>query len=313
MDFYKIVKLIVYLFLIKDWLRGQLMADFQELNAEGFIPGRDETEEAFFERVDYCRNLKNNFEQVTGLSQFSDINFHQSDKYLHDDHALYERLYGIKPCWVPLIFSTNQLAPWHGGCAWIFQIDKNSPTSAFLQLRVHFRDRSTFLKIYSRNELIVHELAHVGRMLYHEPHFEEILAYQSSSSPFRKWLGPIFSSSKESLIIVFLLILAVASDISILFLGRMMEEFARWIKLLPILYISWILARLYLRQHTFKKCKHNLEKIYSEVDARHLLYRLLDSEINAFSRMRPVDIKKFIEKTSLNSFRWHFLKSIYPT
>ena len=83
-----------------------------------------------------------------------------------------KELYGIQPTWTPLFFNNYQLAPWHGGCAWIFQLTENAPTAALLQLRAPFRHQPTYLNLYRRDELIAHELSHVGRMMYQEPQFE---------------------------------------------------------------------------------------------------------------------------------------------
>ncbi len=138
---------------------------WSEWNSEGFIPGPDEAEEEFRKRVAYCQNLEHHLIQQTGADFPFDLNDEASKMILEEALPQVEELYGIAPRWVPLFFSNHQLAPWHGGCAWIFQLDENSPASAFLQLRAKFRNSPTYLGLYNRNELIVHELAHVGRMV----------------------------------------------------------------------------------------------------------------------------------------------------
>ena len=120
------------------------------------------------------------------------------------------RIYGFAPHWVPLFFSNYQLAPWHGGCAWIFQLNDNTPYAAFLQLRSAFRTQKRYLGMYERTELIAHEMAHIGRMMFEEPEFEEIIAFQSSTNRFRRFFGPLFRSSKESMLFVIVLGLSPA-------------------------------------------------------------------------------------------------------
>lgn len=280
-------------------------------NAQGFIPGPDETEVEFTKRVAFCQNLEEHLVQQTGTP----FPFEKGDEaprnILEEAFPLTEELYGIAPRWVPLFFSNHQLSPWHGGCAWIFQLDENTPTAAFLQLRSRFRQSSTYLGIYHRSELLAHELAHVGRMLYQEPRFEEMLAYQSSSSPLRRWLGPIVQSSKESLFFILLLGVVVMADFALFSIGPAMAGVVGWLKLAPLFLIMLALGRLSYLHHCFRRCLHRLEALYSPKTARHILYRLRDSEIKQFAASTPSQIKEFMDASSLKSFRWHFLKSLY--
>ncbi len=289
--------------------------EWQKWNDQGFIPGPNETETAFTERVVFCQNLKQHLIQKVGAQLPFEMNDQMSKDLLNQVLFFTQDLYGIRPQWVPLFFSNYQLAPWHGGCAWIFQLDEQTPTAAFLQLRARFRTSPTYFGLYHRHELIAHELAHVGRMLYQEPQYEEIFAYQSSSSSWRRWLGPIVQSSKESLLFILLLGIVILSDVAFLSLhiGSAITM-AWWIKLIPIVFIIFALVRLMIRHHLFKNCLRNLEILYSEPKrARHLLYRLRDSEIKQFAHFSPSQIRNFMETAEQTSFRWRFLKSIYSS
>lgn len=281
---------------------------WEEWNKLGFIPGPDETEEEFVKRVAYCQNLESHLRDPT---EFPFKSSEDSERILTEALPLSDELYGITPKWVPLFFSNYQLTPWHGGCAWIFQLDENSPTAAFLQLRAQFRKASSYLGLYRRNELIGHELAHVGRMQYVEPQFEELLAYQSSPSKWRRFLGPIVQSSKESLLFILLLGIVIMADFALLSVGPSLALVSWGIKLAPILLILLGLARLIRRHRTYNRCLIHLQTLFPSKIARHLLYRLLDKEIQQFSHYSPFQIQNFIEVSSLTSFRWNFLKSIY--
>lgn len=290
----------------------ETLQQWHECNAQGLIPGPDETEAAYDKRVAFCQDLKQQLIQKVG----ADLPFEVKDAA--DQHLLEEvfphtqELYGIRPQWVPLFFSNYQLSPWHGGCAWIFQLNEQTPTAAFLQLRAHFRSSPTYLGIYRRQELIAHELAHVGRMLYQEPQFEEILAYQSSASRWRRWLGPIVQSSKESLMFIFVLGLVVMTDLALLSIQTPSAMLiATWVKLIPFILVSLALGRLWHRHYLFKRCLQKLKKIFPPPIANHLLYRLRDREIKEFAHFSPVQIQNFMEKEAQNSFRWRFLKAVY--
>ena len=284
------------------------LAQWEEWNLQGFIPGPDETEIAFTERVDFCKNLQQNLMQKVGENFPFDLKDHSSDS-LGDVLPFTKELFGIAPQWVPLFFNNYHLAPWHGGCAWIFQMDEKSPTAAFLQLRSPFRFSSNYLGLYNRKELIAHELAHVGRMLYQEPQFEELFAYQTSTSKWRCWLGPIVQSSKESLFFILSLGIVIMADLASLGSGMNLNTW--WLKMVPFLLVVFGIGRLFYRHSLMNRCLANLESLNLLKDAKHLLYRLRDSEIKQFARLPPSQIQKFIDGSAINSFRWRFLKKIY--
>jgi hypothetical protein len=288
---------------------------WQEWNAQGLIPGPNETEADFAERVVFCQHLEQHLVQKVGADLPFEVSDQTSQQLLREALPITEELYGIQPQWVPLFFSNYQLSPWHGGCAWIFQLDEQTPTAAFLQLRASFRHSPSYLGLYQRRELMAHELAHVGRMLYQEPQFEEILAYQSSPSKWRRWLGPIVQSSKESLFFILVLGVIILTDLALLssLPSASAQMIAWWIKLIPLLLIVLALGRLFYRHQLFKRCLNNLKTLYSQPKiAQHLLYRLRDSEIKQFAHLSPAKIRKFMETAQGTSFRWRFLKSLYP-
>src|SRR5262245_52150906 len=107
------------------------------------------------------------------------------------EHGTALELFDCAPDWIPLFFSNYRLPFWQGGCTWILQRTECDPPFALLQLNKAYKDHDVYLKFYRRDELVTHECAHVGRMAFDEPAFEEIIAYRTSPSPFRRWLGPI--------------------------------------------------------------------------------------------------------------------------
>jgi hypothetical protein len=284
---------------------------WQEWNAQGFIPGPNEDEVGFEKRIDFCQNIREHLLHQTEEKLPFDTSDPTSQTILEEALPKANDLYGIAPKWVPLIFSNHQLSPWHGGCAWIFQLNAEAPTSTLLQLRSRFRRFSTYLGLYDRNELIVHELAHVGRMAYQEPKFEEMLAYQSSLASWRRWLGPIVQSSKESFAFVLILGLAILADAAFLSAGAGLATAAFWIKLVPIILLLMAIGRLIYRHYCFDRCLEKLKVLLNPRAAQHLLYRLQDCEIKLFAQLSPMDISEWIEKASHQHFRWRFLKTIY--
>ncbi|NGX57648.1 MAG: hypothetical protein K940chlam3_00541 [Chlamydiae bacterium] len=264
------------------------------LNHQGFIAGPGESESDFKKRVEYCRGLKEEMEELP------------ADEILKESHALTRTWFDIAPDWIPCLFSNHQLALWHGGCAWIFQKDDRTPTGAFLQLRKTFYRNSTFLGIYKRNEFIAHELCHVGRMMFEEPRFEEVLAYQTASSPLQRIFGPLVRSATEAIIFVITIMMLLMVDIMILASGYFsIYHQLMWFKLIPLGLILFALGRLLNARSTFKKSFNQLEKVLGSPElTRAVIYRLTDQEIDDFAKMSSDEIRSFVEQSKEKELRW---------
>jgi hypothetical protein len=285
------------------------MRNLHQLNLEGLIPGPQETETDFYKRVDLCLNIKNDLKEKLPLFQEEK----ESIKWIKELYPKTQFYYDIRPSWTPLFFSNYQLYPWHGGCAWIFQLEENGPTSAFFQLRQKFRNSKKYLGWYKRDELIAHEMAHVGRMMFAEPGFEELLAYRASNSVFHRWCGPIAKSNKESMLFVISLILIVIVDFSLVAMHQIEAyRLALYVKLLPLLLLGLAIGRLFIRHHQLNRCIINLKKIFnSEETANAITYRLTDFEITHFGKWTKEKIVRYINENSQKNFRLRFIKHIY--
>lgn len=279
-------------------------------NKQGLIPGPCEEEQSFIERAEYCLHLHGKL----GARLPFPIEDEGHANILMAAVEETASLYDFAPKWVPIFFSNYQLTPWHGGCAWIFQMEENEPTSAFFQLRSVFKKSSKYLGIYDRNELIAHELVHVGRMMFEEPKFEEILAYKTSKNAFRRWCGPIVQSSTESIIFVCLLMPIIFFDLYFIFSDNSLWYWKMmWLKLLPLGLVLYAALRLFYRQLLFQKTLGNLSAILgAKALAEYVTVRLTDAEIENFSSWSINQIKHYIE--SQNCLRWRtIILSYYKT
>ncbi len=281
------------------------------LNFRGLIPGPTETETQFMARSDYCLHLGN------FLTEKQDLPFDASDvagiDVLREAFPMTQELYGMEPDWLPIFFSNYKLVPWHGGCAWIFQMTENSPTAAFFQLRKAFREQGNYLGLYQRKELMAHEISHVGRMMFQEPCFEEILAYRSSQSWFRRTFGPLLEAPWEGMAFVFILLLIFILDLSLLSVDLpAYYSLFQWLKLIPIALLGIALCRLWRRQHCFSKCLDKLTQLtHSCNKANALIYRLTDSEISQIARMPLEEIDNFLGEQKTNSLKGRLLYLLY--
>lgn len=277
-----------------------------ELNKEGFIPGPHETLEEFQKRVDFCKSLKKRI-----LEESSPFGFtgEEEEKILSEGLSLTKKLFDMEPSFVPLFFSDEKLFPWHGGAAWIFQLTEGGPLGAILQLRKAFHKKRNYLGLYPRDELIAHELAHVGRMAFEEKKYEEIFAYQTSTSHLMKKMGALLQSAKESYTFAFLLLALLMLDFyALFFLDLSVYLPLQLFKLVPLLFLLYSFFRLEARQKTLANAERKLEAIGGE-NAPFILYRLTDREIEQFSKMSKEEILQYLQEEP--SLRIQVIKEAY--
>ncbi|MEI8125428.1 MAG: hypothetical protein WCG42_06715 [Parachlamydiaceae bacterium] len=279
------------------------------LNKIGLIPGPGESKEAFLERAEYCLHSTNHLPEEISSDISSDF-FHPEvlDSPINDVSELYD----IAPAWIPVIYSNHQLPLWHGGCAWIYQLKENDPTTSLIQLRRQFKDSSRYLGIYDRKELLAHELCHVGRMMFQEPKFEEVLAYRTSSFSFRRFFGPLVQSSVESLIFLLMIFIILVFDIFLVATNRPEAyTLALWLKLIPAALIAATLVRLWKRQRTFQKCVDCLTDAVGQKNAYPVAYRLTDAEIDLFSKITVEEVKEYATTYAVQELRWSVIQEAY--
>lgn len=259
---------------------------------QGFIPGEKESEADFMQRVQFGLELHHHLEKHLKKPL-------PPTAILQQSLPVAEALYGIRPAWVPVLFSNEKMLPWHGGAALIFQLEENAPLAAMIQLRP-----TVYHVLGSTQERIVHELSHIGRMCFEEKKYEEIIAYRSSPNPLRKMFGPLFQSGKESVVLAALLLLALVFDLVLLLANETAwYDHFFWLKALPLAFLLYLLVRLGVRQTVFKRL---LEKL-----PLSLVYRLTDQEIERFAKSTPQEIATYLEQNQNQSLRHRLLYQLH--
>lgn len=285
--------------------------DLIRMNRQGLIPGPHEEEEEFLRRADYCLHLKEKI--MADLSKELPLSKEDlgESSIMEEAFPKTNQLYDMVPEWIPVFFSNYKLSPWHGGCAWIFQVAADTPVGAFFQLRQKFKTSRHYLGIYGREELIAHELAHVGRMRFEEPVFEEVLSYRTAGSWFRRWFGPIVQASWESMLFVVSLFLIFVVDISLAsFHQHEAFQIAMWFKIFPVVLLTLAFGRLFIKQRQFAAALQRLAATLSDDQkANAVLYRLRDVEIKAFGKMTPEQIRDYAHQQQ--GLRWRLLRVAY--
>ncbi|MFN4174564.1 MAG: hypothetical protein ACK4HV_05620, partial [Parachlamydiaceae bacterium] len=207
--------------------------ELNRLREKGFIAAEHENEEEFKKRIAFCESLALEFKSDPSLTE-----------WLEDGIAHLYPLFGIAPRWVPLFYSNKGLPPWQAGCAWIFKTEKEGPSGATIQLRKKFYRSPSYFSL-SIKELIAPELAHVGRLAFNEPKYEEFFAYETALTSFRKRYGPLFQSAYESLFLVLLFVIPLLVSLFAIFNNTAIESLRMLsLQLLPIAYVAFLLIRL---------------------------------------------------------------------
>ncbi len=246
------------------------------LNDKGIIPGPNETAEQFLRRAEQClepvEDRRGRLAQALPISS-DDV---AAPETLKPALAITRELYGIAPDWVTVFYSSERLRPWHGACSWIIELPEQSPVVA-IQLHPAFKTKDTYLGIYQRDEILAHEFAHAGRMLFDEPRFEEFFTYQASSG-IRRWLGPLVVHHWEPLTFLVTLSLVVIADLWLTIAAAPLAS--QWLYLLPAGMAALGLIRLIRRTVTFNRCLARQGEGIKGA-SQHVVYRLTDREIDA--------------------------------
>ncbi|MEG0037470.1 MAG: hypothetical protein RSB82_00540 [Victivallaceae bacterium] len=198
-----------------------------------------------------------------------------------------QKKFDINPDYVRIIYSDDGIGVWEGACTWIM----NNEVS--IQLRKSLQSKSHLFWIYSKDELIAHEMVHVVRSHFREPEFEEILAYETAAGWFRRFFGPIFRSSGEAYLSVLL--------ISI---GSVLTVFHPYSGLLCILgSAAFFLGRLIKSRFIFSRAKKKIRAIFN-INPDFILLRLTDCEIRMVAFASKEEIIDYIDKEKIMNLRW---------
>ena len=148
-------------------------------------------------------------------------------------------------------------------------------------IQLHPRFKKGRFWIYSLEEVLAHEAVHAARSYFDEPEFEEILAYQTARTKFRKFFGPLFRAPHEALICM--------GSFFIPILGQFFDLEILWT--LPCLILGYFMMRLVRSQMIFERCK-------KKVGLPALLY-LTDEEIRSFSKLSKEKIFSYLKNSQL--------------
>ena len=208
------------------------------LGARGIFPGPLEDEGAFIIRVQNLERVQKDPITILGQREYQTFPEHR-------------RFFNCRLDWILYTYSNRRLLPWQGAVTWMIETQQVG-TVPLIQLRKSFENARAFF--YDRDEVLLHEAVHVMRLPFHEPRFEEILAYFHAQSKWRRTIGPLFRKPKEAVVFVSLVLLStIFQGLFPLYATHPLSEFLKWVPLAPLIYLlikglTVVRDRLYLKR-----------------------------------------------------------------
>lgn len=245
-------------------------ATLLELSEQGFIPGPQETEEAFIARIERMKSAYESQTERLPQAHWDWVKLHLESRF------------GFQPTFVTAFYSDAHLTPWQGAAIWL---EENG--FPLIQLRTALR-KGSYLGLYRREEILAHEAVHAARAAFLQSRFEEFFAYMTAENRVRQVLGPIIDRPWE----VWPFIICLGSG-SLASLGIGTWEGADLISLLSyLLAFVWLglgLIRLIRGHWLLQKASQQLIQMgCSDSLARTVLFRLTDEEIQKLAKGEPI-------------------------
>ena len=289
-------------------------ADFLlKLDAHGIFPSAAENAEDFRTRLlieyDYVQKIKIDSEKNSDtiiLWQSADAKDKLEvrkkdniDKNLFAPaYELTRELYDFAIDYIPGFYLFDKVGLLWGGCS-IY--DDETQMKVFL-LRPVFKNKKRFL-IYSRDELIAHELCHCARQVLHDHQIEEYFAYQTAISPLRRYIGNCFIKSSDAILFLLPALLLPIAQIIKNYFFTALPILPFW--LLILCTVGYFLLRNQYSRSIIAKASRNLAEITSKPSA--VLFRSEFSELKVLSKsfekyysnlspMRKIIISALIQK-----------------
>lgn len=281
----------------------------EQLDASGLLLGAEETLAEYAERL---RSLRRNIEEMEGELQregtftVEGLTVQRGGRIpgevFIEALSETERLYGFRLDWVPGFFINPRYSLLFGGCAFYFYPD----FFALFIIRRAFATRTRWL-IYERRELLAHELCHVARIAYGSRQFEEMFAYQTASSAFRRLSGSIFRGQAEAFWLV-------GSTLGLLVAQFVQTLALPWVPVWPFWcltggVLAWLVLHLAVLRRVWRQALAHAEWL-APGRARTLLFRCTDAEVAALARQStPAAAQAWFEQNCQAQVRWRVTRA----
>jgi hypothetical protein len=277
------------------------------LDRQGLLLGADESLTEYVERL---RSLQANIGRMdedlakTGSYTVEDLTVEADQRIPAELFARPQettrQLYDFGIDWVPGFFITPP-GVLFGGCAYYFYPD----FFALFTIRRAFAERDRWL-IYRRSELLAHELCHIARIGLGSAEYEEVFAYRTASSGFRRFFGGIFRSQWDSF--------SFLGTAFVILLGRLLQilrfqSLPQWPFWIP--FLVCFLFQLGRHRVVMRRLDHARQAVAS-VCPEHgdaVLFRCTDAEVHALAELPTMAATAaWVDERCRESWRWRVIR-----
>lgn len=268
-----------------------------ELDSRGFLLKPDENAGIFVSRVRAMHSKFLAFIQKTSEQESFEIyrNIFISEKERISDEIIEEAartteaLYGFSVNWVPGYFVGKGLGWLWGGCA---LSDEEPDTVPVFIIRKRFQTVQKWF-IYTRDELLSHELCHAARAPLHDRALEEHFAYAGSHSRLRRYMGNCFQTDRDAILFILPVLLLLLVQILINLFYVPIPAWPFWI--LAFAWPVYLLVRNAGQRKRYFIAAENVRKC-GFPNPGAFLFRCTSPEIETVAEMTPEALKRLIEE-----------------
>ncbi len=279
-----------------------------ELDSLGFLLKPDEDAGTFVGRIRAMHSRFLDFLEKTSGGTSYEI-YHNifiseqeriSDEIIEEASLTTVALYGFSIQWVPGYFVSRGLGWLWGGCA--LSDDEPDTVPVFI-IRKRFQTVRKWF-VYTRDELLSHELCHAARAPLHDRMLEEHFAYAGSYSRLRRYMGNCFQTDRDAILFILpvLLLLLVQVLINVFYIP--LPSWPFW-----ILAFAWPVYLL-IRNARQRKRYFTAEKIVRACGFPNpgaFLFRCTSPEIESIAGKTPGEFEEFLKEKAASELRMRIM------
>lgn len=279
-----------------------------ELDSLGFLLKPDEDAGTFVGRIRAMHSRFLDFLEKTSGGTSYEI-YHNifiseqeriSDEIIEEASLTTVALYGFSIQWVPGYFVSRGLGWLWGGCA--LSDDEPDTVPVFI-IRKRFQTVRKWF-VYTRDELLSHELCHAARAPLHDRMLEEHFAYAGSYSRLRRYMGNCFQTDRDAILFILpvLLLLLVQVLINVFYVP--LPSWPFW-----ILAFAWPVYLL-IRNARQRKRYFTAEKIVRACGFPNpgaFLFRCTSPEIESIAGKTPGEFEEFLKEKAASELRMRIM------
>lgn len=247
---------------------------------------------------------------VEGLKEPLSLDEKMDEEQVRQDGHICQELYGCCPSWVPAYASAKELPFLTGGMAVQFMEPKTQSIFSWFQLKPAFKERDQWW-IYSRQELISHEMCHICRFHLGSIRYEETLAYRTSRSGFRRKLGGALLTPKDNAL--FFLSLIAWTSVDVLSIFELTFTGLEFLRLFFPIFLILGLFRCIKIHRELRIAEQKIHVLFQHLELKtpplKLLFCLSDGQIAEVLKMSDEELQSWWRDKQ--TFQFEFFKAVF--